>query len=97
MRAWATTRLTSLAASRLPDGIRPAAAVTITGARSRLSQTRKLEAETGSDLGISHLERVTGIEPALSAWELACHALLTTIFAGQGLFSLPVGDRYRPS
>ncbi len=33
----------------------------------------------------------------LSAWELACHALLTTVFAGQGLLVLPVDDRHRPS
>jgi len=43
------------------------------------------------------VERVTGTEPALSAWELACHALPTTVFAGQGLFALPVDDRHRPS
>jgi hypothetical protein len=61
----------------------------------------KLWASTG--LGESPLtwafamERVTGIEPALSAWELACHALPTTVFAGQGLFALPVDDRHRPS
>jgi hypothetical protein len=43
------------------------------------------------------VERVTGIEPALSAWELACHAVSTTVFAGRGLFALPVDDRRRPS
>jgi hypothetical protein len=32
-------------------------------------QARKLGAETDSDLGFNHSERVTGIEPALSAWE----------------------------
>src|SRR5713101_7152930 len=34
---------------------------------------------------------------ALSARELACHALPTTVFAGQGLFALPVDDRHKPS
>ena len=43
------------------------------------------------------LERVTGIEPALSAWELARHAQLTTVFAVQALFALPVSARYRLS
>jgi hypothetical protein len=43
------------------------------------------------------LERVTGIEPALSAWELACHALPTTVFAAHRLFALSVSARYRPS
>jgi hypothetical protein len=43
------------------------------------------------------VERVTGIEPALSAWELACHALPTTVFAAQRIFALSVSDRYRPS
>jgi hypothetical protein len=33
----------------------------------------------------------------LSAWELACHALLTTVFAVQKLFALSVSVRYRPS
>jgi hypothetical protein len=32
----------------------------------------------------------------LSAWELACHALPTTVFAAQGLFALSVSARYRP-
>jgi hypothetical protein len=33
----------------------------------------------------------------LSAWELACHALPTTVFAVQRLFALSVSVRYRPS
>jgi hypothetical protein len=33
----------------------------------------------------------------LSAWELACHARLTTVFAGERLSALPVDDRHRPS
>jgi hypothetical protein len=33
----------------------------------------------------------------LSAWEPACHAYLTTVFAGQGVFALPVDDHHRPS
>jgi hypothetical protein len=37
------------------------------------------------------------LDVGLSAWELACHALLSTVFAGQGLFALPVDDRPRPS
>jgi hypothetical protein len=49
--------------------------------------------QTGPDLGLSLLERVTGIEPALSAWELACHALPTTVFAVQILFALSVSAR----
>src|SRR6185437_7527863 len=32
----------------------------------------------------------------LSAWELACHALPTTVFAAQSLCALPVSARYRP-
>jgi hypothetical protein len=35
--------------------------------------------------------------PGLSAWELACHALPTTVFAAQRIFALPVSARYRPS
>jgi hypothetical protein len=42
------------------------------------------------------MERVTGIEPALSAWELACHTLPTIVFAAQSLFALSVSARYRP-
>jgi hypothetical protein len=45
-----------------------------------------------SDLGPHHLERVTGIEPALSAWEQACHLALTIMFAGQKHFALSVSD-----
>jgi hypothetical protein len=37
------------------------------------------------------------LDVGLSAWELACHAFLSTVFAGQGLFALPVDDRPRPS
>jgi hypothetical protein len=33
---------------------------------------------------------------ALSAWELACHALPTTVFAVQRLFALSVSARYKP-
>jgi len=40
-------------------------------------------------------ERVTGIEPALSAWELACHAVVDQHIAGQPLCLL-VRD-YPPS
>ena len=36
-------------------------------------------------------------DAAPSAWEPACHVLLTTVFAGQGLFALSVDDRPRPS
>ena len=43
------------------------------------------------------VERVTRIEPGLSAWELACHILPTIVNAAQRLFSLSVGARYRPS
>jgi hypothetical protein len=38
--------------------------------------------------GPSCLERMTGIEPALSAWELACHACCHMDSAGQPLFRL---------
>jgi hypothetical protein len=34
--------------------------------------------------------------PALSAWELACHASPTTVFAAERLFVLSVSVRYRP-
>ncbi len=40
---------------------------------------------------------MTGIEPALSAWELACHASLTRVFAAQRVFTWSVSARYRPS
>ena len=43
---------------------RPVAAI-----RRRNPSVRK----PASDLGPSWFERVTGIEPALSAWELDCH------------------------
>jgi hypothetical protein len=43
------------------------------------------------------VERVTGIEPALSAWELACHASPTTVFAAQNPIRLSVSARYGPS
>ena len=33
----------------------------------------------------------------LLAWELACHASQTTVFAAQRLFALSVSARYRPS
>ena len=33
----------------------------------------------------------------LSAWELACHALLTTVFAAQMLFALSMTARCVPS
>ena len=33
----------------------------------------------------------------LSAWELACHACLSTVYAGQEPYALSVDDRYRPS
>ena len=33
----------------------------------------------------------------LSAWELVCHALPTTVFAAQRLLALSVSTRYRPS
>jgi hypothetical protein len=39
----------------------------------------------------------TEIRPALSAWELACHALPNTVFAAESLFALSVSARYRPS
>ena len=32
--------------------------------------------------GRSQVERMTGIEPALSAWELACHERFSLEFAG---------------
>jgi hypothetical protein len=44
-----------------------------------------------------YLRAGDGNRPALSAWELASHACPATDFAGQGLFALPVDDRYRPS
>jgi hypothetical protein len=37
------------------------------------------------------------LDVGLSAWELACHALATTVFAGEGLFASPVDNRLRPS
>jgi hypothetical protein len=46
---------------------------------------------------VERVERVAGIEPALSAWELACHTSPTTVFAAQKLFSLSVNPRYRPA
>ena len=36
------------------------------------------------------------LDSGLSAWELACHALSTTVFAAQRLFTLSVSTRYRP-
>ena len=37
------------------------------------------------------------LDSGLSAWELACHAFPTTVFAVQGPLGLPVDDRHRPS
>src|SRR5438034_5854071 len=37
------------------------------------------------------------LDVGLSAWELACHALPTTVFAAQRLFTLSVSGRCRPS
>ena len=51
----------------------------------------------------SYRDRSPGVEDlcnadvALSAWELACHASPTTVFAAQRLFALSVSARYRPS
>ena len=41
--------------------------------------------------------RQVRLDIGLSAWELACHTLLTTVFAGQGRFVLPVDYHHRPS
>ena len=48
-------------------------------------------AEIGSDLGLSHLERVTGIEPALSAWEADVLPLNYTRAHERGLVTLTAG------
>ena len=42
------------------------------------------------------LERVTGIEPALSAWELDCHASLTGKLQVSHHLRLSVSDRQTP-
>lgn len=42
---------------------------------------RTASEETNSILTGANLERVTGIKPALSAWELACHGHLAKGFA----------------
>jgi len=47
--------------------------------------------------GTNLVRKVAGV--GLSAWELACHAPLTTVFAAQRLFALsllPATDRLRP-
>jgi hypothetical protein len=54
---------------RYPVTLRPA-----TVAARRLRQSRKRSPMHSSDLGLHRSERLTGIEPAISAWELACHA-----------------------
>ena len=41
-------------------------------------------------------ERVTGIEPALSAWEMACHAALTGMLQVSRHTRLSVSDRWIP-
>ena len=41
-------------------------------------------------------ERVTGIEPALSAWELDCHASLTSTLQVRHHLRLSVGNRQVP-
>jgi hypothetical protein len=46
--------------------------------------------------GPSRLERVTGIEPALSAWESDCHASLTTAPQVGRHLRLSVGTRQVP-
>jgi hypothetical protein len=46
--------------------------------------------------GPSHLERVTGIEPALSAWELDCHVSLTIVSQVRPDLRLSVGNRQVP-
>ena len=46
--------------------------------------------------GRSHLERVTGIEPALSAWELDCHVSLTIVSQVRPDLRLSVGNRQVP-
>jgi hypothetical protein len=52
-------------------------------------------------LSTSHRDRPSGVEDlcnvdvALSAWELACHALPTTVFAAHSRFALSVSARYR--
>jgi hypothetical protein len=45
----------------------------------------------------SGIENLCNTDVALSAWELACHALPTTVFAAQRLFTLPVSARHRPT
>jgi hypothetical protein len=47
--------------------------------------------------GVFSLERVTGIEPALSAWELDCHASLTIASQVSRHHRLSVSDRYVPN
>jgi len=42
-------------------------------------------------------ERVTGIEPALSAWELACHASVTGALQVSGHLRLSVSSRRVPA
>ena len=44
----------------------------------------------------SGVEDLCNADVALSAWELACHVLSTTVFAAQSLFVLSVSARYRP-
>ena len=44
----------------------------------------------------SPLDRQVRLDVGLSAWELACHTLPTTVFAAQRLFALPVSARQVP-
>jgi hypothetical protein len=64
--------------------------------QQRLSGTREQQAETGSDLGIHYLERVTGIEPALSAWESVRFGLLCGLTCGAGCPRVTATDPFLP-
>ena len=66
------------------------------GRRRALAKAPRTKIKMASDLGSDHVERVTGIEPALSAWEADVLPLNYTrgrpslyLFAGPGAHDLP--------
>ena len=70
---------------------------------ARVSEVRRAPIGPGLRLGPRRQARWVGGDSglarllALSAWELACHALPTIVFAVQRLFALSVSARHRPS